>query len=98
MTYAAQTTDQKYAIRGALVRAEKALDQSFLTNDPGLDAGVSTLLNAASALVNAAVGSGVSTTALVASGVALVVPVTGTYVTTATPTVVGGVVTAIVLS
>lgn len=38
------------------------------------------------------------TQATVSNGVALTVPVTGTYVTKATPTVVNGVVTAIVLS
>lgn len=39
-----------------------------------------------------------ATQAIVSSGVALTVPVTGTYVSTATPTVAGGVITGIVLS
>jgi hypothetical protein len=39
-----------------------------------------------------------STQTIVSNGQNLVVPVTGTYVTKAVPTVVGGVITAIVLS
>jgi hypothetical protein len=39
-----------------------------------------------------------STQAVVSNGVALTIPVTGTYATKATPTVVNGVVTGIVLS
>ena len=39
-----------------------------------------------------------ATQAVVSNGVALTVPVTGTYVTKATPTIAGGVVTGIVLS
>ena len=43
-------------------------------------------------------GAAAGTRAVVTSGVNIVVPVTGTYVTKATPTIVGGVITAIVLS
>ena len=39
-----------------------------------------------------------ATSAVIASGVGIVKPVTGTFVTTITPTIVGGVITGFVLS
>jgi hypothetical protein len=98
MTYAAKTAAEQLAIRNSLIENLKAVENSVCVNNPGLDAAVEVLLAELALLVNGAVGAGVATKAVVSNAQALVVPVTGVYATTATLTVAGGAVTAIVLS
>jgi hypothetical protein len=98
MTYAAKTSEEQYTIRNKLIQALRAVELSLTVNNPALDADLEVLLAAVAASMGATVGSGVSTTALVPSGVFITCTCSGTYSTKFTPTVVNGVVTGIVLS
>lgn len=91
-------TETLYSVGHAAQRLEAAAYGMSLTNNPAPE--LEDRYNTEAAATVALLGGTVvpSTSAVVDSGEALVVPVTGTYVTTATPTVVNGVVTAIVLS
>lgn len=79
-------------------KLESASLARTLTNNQS--APVIAALEAAAAATVAGLGGTTvpSTSAVIADGVALVVPVTGTYVDTITPTIVAGAVTGFVLS
>lgn len=79
-------------------KLESASLARTLTNNQS--ATVIAALEAAAAATVAGLGGTVvpSTSAVIADGVALVKPVTGTYVDTITPTIVAGVITGFVLS
>ena len=94
----ALTLAQAYEAQHLANKLESAALARTLTNNPA-SAVVAALEAAAAATVAGLGGTTVpSTSAVIADGVALVIPVTGTYVDTITPTIVAGAVTGFVLS
>lgn len=86
-----------YSITHQATKLERAAFARTLTNNPA--PGVAATLDAEVGATVALLGGTVvpATSAVIASGVAITKPVTGTYVNKITPTIVDGVITGFVL-
>lgn len=89
--------EDTYACARQCSKLEAAALARTLTNNPaaGVLSALDTEANAMATLLDAVIVP--PTSAVVASGVPIIVPVTGTYTSTITPTVVDGVITGFVL-
>lgn len=95
MASASQTTDNLYALRNALIAAEKSVEQLLLTNNQvALGTAADVTINAAAVAAN---GTSNLASKLVTSGAQVVCPApTGTRTTGYVFTIVNGAITAAV--